>query len=74
MSNEIKGPVWDLISAVHAAGCEQQVYQYFSNWMVEHSCNTELENIKLKTSLSLIKDYNDAKWHIKVIDNLTQID
>lgn len=74
MSNEIKGPVWDLISAVHAAGCEQQVYQYFSNWMVEHLCNIELENIKLQSSLGLIRDFNDEKWHIKLIDNLTQID
>ena len=66
--------VIQLIHAVHAARCEQQVFQYLSDWMCKHVNNLEIESMKYQASLGLIRDFNTERWHIKLIDNLTQID
>ena len=64
----------EILDNIHAGGYEFDVLEYLSHWVKEYIYHKEIENCHLRSSLDLIKKFNNEKWHFKVIDSLTTTD
>lgn len=62
----------DILTEIHKQGIEFDVLEYLARWAQSCHSRQEMENCRLRSSLDLIRKFNDEKWHINVIDSLTE--
>ena len=62
----------DILAEIHKQGIEFDVLDYLARWAQDYNNRKEIENCRLRSSLDLIRKFNDEKWHINVIDSLTE--
>ena len=65
---------YEILANIHAGGYEFEVMEYLSRWAKDYSHRKDLENCHLRSSLDLLRKFNDEKWHIRLIDALTEED
>ena len=63
---------YDIFAEIHQHGLEFVVLEYLARWAQDYNNCKEIENCRLRSSLDLIRKFNDEKWHINVIDSLTE--
>ena len=62
----------EILKEIHKSHCEHDVCLYLSNWMNQENDRILMENCELRSSLSLLKKFNDAKWHDELIKALVE--
>lgn len=65
MTNDI-----DIINLIHKNKCEYSVLRYLNNWIQTENDRLILENCEFRSSLDLLRKFNDAKWHDDLIGAL----
>ena len=60
----------EILKEIHKSHCEHDVFLYLSKWMNQENDRILMENCELRSSLSLLKKFNDAKWHDELIGAL----
>lgn len=60
----------EILKEIHKSRCEHDVFLYLSRWMNQENDRILMENCELRSSLSLLKKFNDAKWHDELIGAL----
>jgi len=63
--------VSSIIASIHDENLEVEVYSHLSTWLADHYLREVMENCELRSSLSLIKKFNDAKYHHDIISTIT---
>lgn len=64
---------YDILAQIHQRGLEFEVLKYLFRWAQDYSNRLEIENCHLRSSLDLIRKFNNEKWHIGVIDSLADL-
>ena len=62
----------EILREIHQSHCEHDVFLYLSKWMNQENDRILMENCELRGSLSLLKKFNDAKWHDELISALIE--
>ena len=60
----------EILKEIHKVHCEHDVFLYLSKWMNQENDRILMENCELRSSLDLLKKFNDAKWHDELIGAL----
>jgi hypothetical protein len=60
----------EILREIHKSHYEHDVLIYLSKWMNQENDRILIENCELRSSLSLLKKFNDAKWHDELIGAL----
>ena len=60
----------EIIQEIHNSHCEHDVFIYLSKWMEKENDRLWIENCELRSSLDLLRKFNDAKWHDELIGTL----
>lgn len=61
----------NIVKEIHASHCEYDVLAYLAKWANQENDRVLMENCELRSSLNLLKKFNDVKWHNELIGNLT---
>lgn len=62
----------EILREIHQSHCEYDVLIYLSKWMNQENDRILMENCELRSSLDLLKKFNDAKWHDELIEALVE--
>ena len=62
----------DIINLIHKNKCEYSVCRYLNNWIQTENDRLAMENCELRSSLDLVRKFNDAKWHDELIGALVE--
>lgn len=62
----------EILKEIHKAHCEYDVLLYLSKWINQENNRILMENCELRSSLDLLKKFNDAKWHDELIGALVE--
>lgn len=62
----------NIIKEIHKSHCEYDVLVYLSKWISQENDRIFMENCELRSSLDLLKKFNDAKWHDELIKALVE--
>ena len=62
----------EILKEIHKSHCEHDVFLYLSKWMNQENDRILMENCELRSSLDLLKKFNDAKWHDELIRTLVE--
>lgn len=62
----------EIISQIHKEHLEGKVILYLLQWIVDYNNRLVMENCDKRSSLDLIKKFNDAKWHIDILGELVK--
>ena len=62
----------EILKEIHKAHCEHDVLLYLSKWINQENDRILMENCELRSSLDLLKKFNDAKWHDELIGALVE--
>ena len=60
----------EILKEIHKVHCEYDVLLYLSKWINQENDRILMENCELRSSLDLLKKFNDAKWHDELIGAL----
>lgn len=60
----------DIIAAIHKGGYEFDILEYLVAYVKDRNTRKELESCELRSSLDLIRTFNNKKWHIGLIENI----